>query len=224
MRLSLLSLAGILAASVACGADAFFQPSVRSSHQGEIIYLLMPDRFNKGDPTQDQEKPDLGNPAQSGFDPANPRCFHGGDLRGIDAKLDYLGHLGVTSIWMTPIFRNRAVQAMDGRVPLNTGYHGYWILDFTDVDPHFGSKQVLQQLIADATMRRIGIILDIVVNHTADVIQPKNGVHAYQYKFSKPYLDANGKPFDDRDYINKPDFPKLDPSISFPVPPTTVRL
>ena len=216
----MLSLAGILAASVACGADAFFQPSVRSSHQGEIIYLLMPDRFNKGDPTQDQEKPDLGNPAQSGFDPANPRCFHGGDLRGIDAKLDYLGHLGVTSIWMTPIFRNRAVQAMDGRVPLNTGYHGYWILDFTDVDPHFGSKQVLQQLIADATMHRIGIILDIVVNHTADVIQPKNGVHAYQYKFSKQYLDANGKQFDDRDYINNPDFPKLDPSISFPVPPT----
>lgn len=219
MKLSLLSLACILAVSAACGEDTFFRPGVRSSHQGEIIYLLMPDRFNKGDPTQNQAKPDPGDPAHSGFDLANPRCFHGGDLRGIDAKLDYLNHLGVTSIWMTPIFRNRAVQESNGRVPLNTGYHGYWILDFTDVDPHFGSKQVLRRLIADAAMHKICIILDIVVNHTADVIQPKNGVHAYQYKFSKPYLDANGKPFDDRDYINKPDFPKLDPSISFPVPP-----
>lgn len=220
MKPTLCALACILAASVACGEDAFFQPSVRSSHQREVVYLLMPDRFNHGDSTQDQGKPDSGDPSQSGFDPANPRCYHGGNLHGIDAKLDYLARLGVTSIWTTPIFRNRAVQESDGRVPLNTGYHGYWILDFTDVDPHFGSKQMLRQLIADATMHRIGIILDIVVNHTADVIQPKNGLHAYQYKFSKPYLDANGKPFDDRDYINKPDFPKLDPSISFPVPPT----
>lgn len=59
MRLSLLPFACILAASVACGGDAFFQASVRSSHQGDIIYLLMPDRFNNGDPTQNQAKPDF---------------------------------------------------------------------------------------------------------------------------------------------------------------------
>ncbi|MBV9998315.1 MAG: alpha-amylase [Verrucomicrobia bacterium] len=219
MRFSLLPLVCILAASVAWGENNFFNPGIRSAHQGEIIYLLMPDRFNHADPTRNQAQPDSGEPAQSGFDPANPRCYHGGDLRGIDAKLNYLNHLGVSSIWMTPIFRNRAVQEAEGRVPLKTGYHGYWILDFTDVDPHFGSKQLLRQLISDSAAHGIGIILDIVVNHTADVIQPKNGVHAYQYKFSKPYLDANGQPFDDRSYINKPDFPKLDPSISFPVPP-----
>ena len=61
-----------------------------------------------------------------------------------------------------------------------------------------------------------------MVNHTADVIQPKNGIRDYQYKFSKPYLDANGKPFDDRDYINRADFPQLDVNNSFPVPPTFV--
>jgi len=121
MRFSLFSLAWALAVSAACGEEPFLQPSVRSSHQGEIIYLLMPDRFNKPVSTQTDEKPDLGEPAQSGIDPANPRCFYGGDLRGIDAKLDYLGHLGITSIWMTPIFRNRAVQESDGRVPLSTG-------------------------------------------------------------------------------------------------------
>ena len=118
--------------------------------------------------------------------------------------------LGVTSIWMSPIFRNRAVQNYGDGAPPKAGYHGYWILDFTDVDPHFGSKEDLQRLIAEAKKRGIGTILDVVVNHTADVIQPKNGVHAYQYKFSKPYLDANGKPFDDRDYINREDFPALD--------------
>src|SRR5260370_37397174 len=121
---------------------------------------------------------------------------------------------------MSPIFRNRAVQKYGDGVRPKAGYHGYWVLDFTDVDPHFGSKGDLQRLITDAKQHGIGTILDVVVNHTADVIQPKNGVYAYQYKFSKPYLDAHGKPFDDRDYINREDFPALDPDISFPVPPT----
>ena len=107
----------------------------------------------------------------------NPDFFHGGDLQGVTAKLDYLRDLGATSIWMSPIFRNRAVQNYGEGGPSKAGYHGYWILDFTDVDPHFGSKEDLQRLIAEAKSHRIGTILDVVVNHTADVIQPKNGIH-----------------------------------------------
>jgi glycosidase len=206
----------ILAAAVAHGGDSLFQPGVRSPHLGEVVYFVLPDRFNNGNPYRLEP----GAPDENGFDPANPDFFHGGDLQGITEKLDYLRDLGVTSIWMAPVFRNRAVQNYGDGVRSKAGYHGYWILDFTDVDPHFGSKGDLQHLITEAKQRGIGTILDVVVNHTADVIQPKNGVHAYQYKFSKPYLDAHGKPFEDRDYINREDFPALDPEISFPVTPT----
>ncbi len=209
----------VLAVSIGRADESLFQPSVRSPRAGEIIYFLMPDRFADGDPSNNTGRSASADPAVNGFDPANQYFFHGGDLKGITEKLDYIRDLGATSIWMSPIFRNRAVQHYGEGAPLRTGYHGYWILDFTDVDPHFGTKADFQELISKAKERQLGIIMDVVVNHTADVIQPKNGVHTYQYKFTKPYRDADGKPFDDRDYINREDFPKLDPDISFPVPP-----
>jgi glycosidase len=208
----------LLLASIGRGEDSFFQPSVRSPRMGEVVYFLLPDRFNDGDPSNNTGGSASADPNENGFDRTNPHFFHGGDLAGISAKLDYLRDLGATSIWMSPIFRNRVVQHYS-KGP-KAGYHGYWILDFTEVDPHFGSKEELGRLIANAKGHGIGTILDVVVNHTANVIQPKNGVHDYQYKFSKPYLDANGKPFNDRDYINREDFPRLDPETSFPVPPT----
>jgi len=220
MRFGPLFFTLILAVSIGRAEEPLFQPSVRSPRLGEIIYFLMPDRFDDGDPTNNAGRSPSTDPSVNGFDPSNPDFFHGGDLKGVTDKLDYIRDLGATSIWMSPIFRNRTVQHYGEGAPLKTGYHGYWILDFTDVDPHFGTKTDLQRLILSAKARRIGIILDAVVNHTADVIQPKNGVYAYQYKFSKPYRDATGQPFDDRDYINREDFPKLDPDISFPVPPT----
>jgi len=209
----------ILSCSVALGEETFFRSSVRLPQQGDFIYLVLPDRFCNGNPGNDTGNAPTNDPKESGFDPTNPDFFHGGDLQGIDSKLDYLSHLGVNSIWLTPIFKNRAVQNYGEGAAPKAGYHGYWIVDFTDVDPHFGTKQDLRHLVDDANARKIGTILDVVVNHTADVIQPKNGVHEYQYKFSKPYRDADGKPFDDRDYIDRPDFPKLDPDISFPIPP-----
>jgi glycosidase len=208
----------LLLASIGRGEDSFFQPSVRSPRLGEVVYFLLPDRFNDGDPSNNTGGSTSADPNENGFDRTNLHFFHGGDLAGISSKLDYLRDLGATSIWMSPIFRNRVVQHYS-KGP-KAGYHGYWILDFTEVDPHFGSKEELERLIANAKGHGIGTILDVVVNHTANVIQPKNGVHDYQYKFSKPYLDANGKPFNDRDYINREDFPRLDPETSFPVPPT----
>ncbi len=218
MRFGPLIWALILAVSVGHAEENLFQPSVRSPRLGDVIYFLLPDRFEDGDPTNNTGQSPSSDPNENGFDPSNPNFFHGGDLKGITDKLDYIRDLGATSIWMTPIFRNKAVQRYgEKRV---TGYHGYWILDFTNVDPHFGTKADFQRLISSGKNRGIGIIMDVVVNHTANVIQPKNGVHAYQYKFLKPYRDANGKPFDDRDFINRDDFPKLDPDISFPIPPT----
>jgi hypothetical protein len=150
---------------------------------------------------------------QSGFDPSSIHLFHGGDFEGIEQKIDYLSRLGITSIWMTPIFRNRAVQDFGEGVPRKGGYHGYWILDFLDVDPHLGTKEGLESLIERAKAAGIGTVLDIVVNHTADVILPKDGTGAYQYKFSKPYLDARSAAFDDRDYIDKENFPNLNAEV-----------
>jgi glycosidase len=220
MRFGLYFLLLILALPISRGDDSIFRPSARSPRLNEIIYFLMPDRFNDGDPSNNTGRTASPDPAVTGFDPANPSFFHGGDLAGVSAKLDYLRDFGATSIWMSPIFRNLAVQNYGAGAPPKAGYHGYWVLDFTDVDPHFGSKEEFQDLIAEAKKRGIGTILDVVVNHTADIIRPKNGVRAYQYKFSKPYLDANGTPFDDRDYIHRADFPRLDVDTSFPVPPS----
>ena len=218
MRSGLFCIACLLLASAAFAEENFFQHSVRSPRQQEVIYFLMPDRFANGNAENDAGGIS-GGVGESGFDPAGMYSFHGGDLAGIQAKLDYLHHLGITSIWTTPIFRNRAVQSFEEGKPVRTGYHGYWILDFTEVDPHFGTKAELEELIAEANQRGIEVILDIVVNHTADVIEPKDGVSGYQYKFSKPYVDANGNPFDDRDYIDRPDFPKLVDASGFPVAP-----
>jgi alpha-amylase len=220
MRFGLYFLLLILALPISRGDDSIFRRSARSPRLNEIIYFLMPDRFNDGDPSNNTGRTASPDPAVTGFDPANPSFFHGGDLAGVSAKLDYLRDFGATSIWMSPIFRNLAVQNYGAGAPPKAGYHGYWVLDFTDVDPHFGSKEEFQDLIAEAKKRGIGTILDVVVNHTADIIRPKNGVRAYQYKFSKPYLDANGTPFDDRDYIHRADFPRLDVDTSFPVPPS----
>ena len=172
MRIFWFPLVVILVCSVALGEESFFLPSVRSPHLGDVIYLVLPDRFCNGDSSNDTGNAASADSKVSGFDATNRDFFHGGDLRGIDTKLDYLSHLGINTIWLTPIFRNRAVQFYGEGTSPKAGYHGYWILDFTDVDPHFGKKEDLLRLVEHANARKIGTILDIVVNHTADVIQP----------------------------------------------------
>ncbi|HKM58611.1 MAG TPA: alpha-amylase family glycosyl hydrolase, partial [Chthoniobacterales bacterium] len=125
MRFGPLICAFILAVSVGHAEENLFQPSVRSPRLGDVIYLLLPDRFEDGDPTNNTGHSPSSDPNENGFDPSNPNFFHGGDLKGITDKLDYVRDLGATSIWLTPIFRNRAVQRYgEKRV---AGYHGYWI-------------------------------------------------------------------------------------------------
>jgi len=128
----------------------------------DTMYFLVLDRFAKND----GDGADL--PA---VDPANPRYFHGGNLRAAAAKLDYIKGLGVTAIWMTPIFVNQLYAGDRPDKAGSTGYHGYWILDFLHVDPHFGSEDELKFLIAEAHKRDIKVFFDIVVNHTGDVIK-----------------------------------------------------
>ena len=134
----------------------------------DVIYFMVTDRFNNADPGNDRGGV-TGDRLVHGYDPADEKFYHGGDLKGVTAKLDYLADMGVTAIWMTPVFKNKWVMEHDGW--LTASYHGYWIADFTRVDPHLGTDAELRELIEEAHKRNIKIIFDIVINHTADTIK-----------------------------------------------------
>jgi len=136
--------------------------------EDEVIYFVMPDRFANGDPANDSGGI-AGDRTQHGFDPTHKGFYHGGDLKGLTSKLDYIQGLGATAIWITPVFVNKPVQGPAGS--LSAGYHGYWITDFTDIDPHLGTRAEFGEFVAQAHRRDMKVILDIVVNHSADVIQ-----------------------------------------------------
>ena len=109
----------------------------------------------------------------------------------------------------------------------SAGYHGYWITDFTQIDPHLGTNAELKKLIDLAHQRGIKVFFDIITNHTADVqdypasAYDANGQVPYRTKEEAPYKDAAGQPFDDRDFTMIGDaFPTVDPKVSFPYVPT----
>jgi neopullulanase len=118
--------------------------------QSDVIYLIMPDRFANGDPTNDQPAD-----APASHDRANPRAYHGGDLRGIREHLPYLKDLGVTTLWLTPVLKNGAPQ----------DYHGYGAVDLYAIDPHLGTINEYQQLVTAAHQQDMKILFDAVVNH-----------------------------------------------------------
>jgi neopullulanase len=130
----------------------------------DVIYLLMPDRFANGDPTNDDP------PKSKGiFDRSKPRSYHGGDLQGIIDKLPYLKSLGVTTIWTTPIYDNNDkpdTREVYGNETYTTGYHGYGATDFYAVDEHFGDLAKLKEFVLKAHREGFTVIQDQVVNHT----------------------------------------------------------
>lgn len=167
-------------------------PADQRRVEDEIIYLIMPDRFENGDPSNDRGGL-KGGPEVTGFDPTHKGFYHGGDLKGLTQRLDYIKDLGATAIWLTPVFRNKPVQGLGAHQ--SAGYHGYWALDFLDIDPHLGTKQDYRNFIAAAKARGLKIYLDIVVNHTADVIAyrecPDRGC-AYRPQGEYPYSRHGG--------------------------------
>jgi neopullulanase len=116
----------------------------------DVLYLIMPDRFADGDPTNDE-------PAEfpGSHDRAKPRAWHGGDLRGVQDHLTYLKDFGVTTVWLTPIVKNGATQ----------DYHGYGAVDLYAVDPHLGTLQDYQDLVAAAHKLHMKVFFDVVPNH-----------------------------------------------------------
>ena len=130
----------------------------------DVIYLIMPDRFADGDTTNDD-------PAVSPglLDRKNLHRYHGGDLAGVQAKLPYLKELGITAIWLTPVFDNTNVidhKEVYGGDP-TTAYHGYHAIDFYGVDEHFGSVDDYRRLVDAAHAQGIKVIMDLVANHTS---------------------------------------------------------
>ena len=192
--------------------------------EDEVIYFVLPDRFENGDPANDKGGLS-GDRLTTGFDPAAKGFYHGGDLKGLIKRLDYIQNLGATAIWVGPIFKNKPVQGPPGQE--SAGYHGYWITDFTQVDPHFGTNADFKALVDAAHARGMKVYMDIIVNHTADVIKYRECVPdrncPYRSKADFPFSRRGGvkgpaiNPAFAGDAVQTPDnFAKLtDPSYAY---------
>ncbi|MFI1762927.1 pullulanase-type alpha-1,6-glucosidase [Streptomyces sp. NPDC020800] len=192
------------------------QPA-RHDDTREQFYFVMPDRFANGDRSNDRGGL-TGSRLSTGYDPTDKGFYQGGDLKGLTRRLDYIKDLGTTAIWMAPIFKNRPVQGTGSNA--SAGYHGYWITDFTQVDPHFGTNKDLTTLISQAHAKGMKVFFDVITNHTADVVDYKEKSYDYLSKGAFPYLTKDGRPFDDADYADgSRRFPAVDAG-SFPRTPT----
>ncbi|MFZ9672359.1 MAG: alpha-amylase family glycosyl hydrolase [Candidatus Nanopelagicaceae bacterium] len=169
MKLSRLAFIALLALLLAPLTSLYAQtPTTDVARTGidkEVIYFVMPDRYRNGDPSNDNFP---------GFNPTHTAFFHGGDLKGLtgncvdDDGLARLKKLGFTAIWLTPLVAQQP--PTDG----GAGYHGYWGVDFLGVDPHLGSKEDLMALRNCAGKLGLKLILDVVTNHTGDIVWYKN--------------------------------------------------
>lgn len=128
-------------------------------HQGfdasDVLYLLMPDRFAKGESKLADPYASLRHKEQP--DRKNPNARHGGNIAGIREHLDYIQDLGVTAIWVCPVLEND----MPGG-----SYHGYATTDYYRIDPRFGSNEEWNELIAEAQKRGIKVVMDMIFNHS----------------------------------------------------------
>ncbi|TYB32165.1 MAG: alpha-amylase [Candidatus Mcinerneyibacterium aminivorans] len=133
--------------------------------EDQIIYLLMVDRFSNGREKEvelyipEKHFNEIENENIKIWETAGDRWV-GGTLKGIISKLDYLKNLGITCLWLNPVFKQTAY---------NDNYHGYGIQNFLEIDPHIGTKNDLKELVEKAHEKGIYIILDIVINHSGDV-------------------------------------------------------
>lgn len=152
----------------------------------QFIYLLMPDRFSDG---REDQRPLFDRASLAQFKSSDKRLwmtsgkgFQGGTLKGIESKLDYLRRLGVTTLLIGPVWRQR---------PDLETYHGYGVQHFLDVDPRFGTRQDLRHLIDAAHERGMYVLLDIVLRHTGN----------------NWFYDVDGNPREMVDYRFEPSYP-----------------
>jgi glycosidase len=178
----------------------------QSSLASQRIYFVMPDRYANGLASNDAGGL-TGGRAVTGFDPTDTGYFHGGDLKGLAERLQRIKDLGFTALWITPVLKQQPVSQG------SAAYHGYWGLDFTTVDPHLGTDQDFTDLVAAAHGLGMKVYLDVVVNHTADVVQLTGTAYT-----DIPYRDCHGKTFNPARYATRATFPCLKASTMPRVP------
>jgi glycosidase len=173
------------------------QPPLQSSLASQRIYFVMPDRYANGDRSNDTGR--LSGPrTKTGYDPTDTGFYHGGDLQGLTASLKRIHDLGFTALWVTPVLKQQTFSQG------TAAYHGYWGLDFTTVDPHLGTDKDFASLTAAAHALGMKVYLDVVVNHTAVVVQLDGSSYS-----DVPYRDCHGKRFDPARYVTAKSFPCL---------------
>src|SRR5436190_2517559 len=160
----------ILSGSGIAAEDISYELKSRSKENGktrvkgatseDLIYLIMPDRFSNGDPSNDF----FADMRDKDHDRNNPFDRHGGDLKGVQNHLDYLKDLGATAIWMTPVTENNMSRTMEGGTSRST-YHGYAFTNQYEVDKRFGGNEAYRSLIDEAHKKGMKIIQDAVYNH-----------------------------------------------------------
>ena len=123
----------------------------KSFTTSDMIYLIFPDRFANGDPSNDST-PDTADKADRSVNLGR----HGGDIQGIIDHLDYISELGATAIWSTPLL-------LDDEPSVS--YHGYACADYYHIDPRFGSNELYREFVQKAHAKGIKVIMDIVTNH-----------------------------------------------------------
>lgn len=123
--------------------------------QEDLIYLIMPDRFANGDPSNDE----VAGLQQPTVDRQGKYQRHGGDLAGIEGKLEYLQSIGVTTLWLNPVEINDQP---------HESYHGYAATDHYRVDPRFGGNEAYKSLVDACHARGMKVIRDVVYNHVGD--------------------------------------------------------
>lgn len=197
-------------------ADLVAAP-VRELGEGESFYFVLTDRFDNGDDFNDTGGL-TGDRMVTGFDPTDKGFYHGGDIAGLARQLDYIEGLGTTAIWLTPSFKNNPVQGTGADA--SAGYHGYWVTDFTQIDPHLGTNAELKDFIAAAHDRGIKVYFDIIANHTADLIDYAEKEYTYIDTATSPYKDVEGNIVNVSELAGQADFPDFHPDTrSFPYTP-----
>lgn len=180
-----------------------FTPSP-DAWEDQVVYFLLVDRFSDGNERGGYQH-DCSNPLLSGTTPLYTEedsnridyddwllaggTWQGGTIKGLKSKLAYLKRLGITALWVSPVFR---------QVAFEPSYHGYGIQNFLDVDPHFGSREELRDFVQAAHAHGIYIILDIVAHHTGNVFSYDPDRYAmHDANTGRTYYDPrwDGKPY-----------------------------
>ncbi|HLF51638.1 alpha-amylase family glycosyl hydrolase [Flavobacterium sp.] len=152
--------------------------------EGANVYFLLTDRFKNGNPDNDLN-----------FNRTKPtgklRGFEGGDIRGIIQKIDegYFDKLGINAIWLTPVVE-QIHNGVDEGTGFSYGFHGYWARDWSSLDPSFGTKADLAELVAKAHAKGIRVLLDAVINHTGPVT-PEDAVYPNDWVRTAPKCTYN---------------------------------